>query len=330
LGKAAVGQYASDIVFTLLGLELVRRLEILIPLAMYVGILLTLARWYRDNEMTVLSACGIGLGSISRAVMALALGFALLVALFSLYLSPIATARMEQVKNESKTRTDILVAPGVFTELRGSGRILYAEKIGRDGELNRIFVNDHQAQRQNVLVAETARQSVDPDTGERFLMLHNGSIYEGIPGKPDYRIVEFGRYTLRLEPPKLDAAPRDIDARPTVQLLYSTNHRYAAQLHWRLAKPLSVLVLAMFALVLAHTDPRRGRATNLIGAILIYFIYTNLLGIGEGLIKDQRLPPGLGLWWVHTLLAVIAGYLLTRRMQDKPLLPKLMPGSRSS
>ena len=76
LGQAAIGQYPRDIVLTLLSLELVRRLEILIPLATYIAILLTLARWYRDNEMTVLTASGLGLTYITRPVMQLALGTA--------------------------------------------------------------------------------------------------------------------------------------------------------------------------------------------------------------------------------------------------------------
>jgi len=41
-------------------------------------ILLTLARWYRDNEMTVLQACGVGIIALVRPVMLLALAFALL------------------------------------------------------------------------------------------------------------------------------------------------------------------------------------------------------------------------------------------------------------
>jgi lipopolysaccharide export system permease protein len=308
---------------TLLGLELVRRLEILIPLATYIGILLTLARWYRDNEMTVLAACGMGLASISRPVMQLALGAAAVVALFSLYFSPLVTAKIEQTKKASLNRPGLSVAaPGVFTDLRGSGRILYVERIGAGGVLEKIFVNDHKTATQNVLAAQSGYQRVDSDTGERFLVLKNGSIYEGIPGEPDYQVVEFETYTLRLQAPRALPPPTEIESRPTRALLESTNPRDSSELHWRLAKPLSVLVLAVFALVLAHTDARRGRIGNLLAAILVYYTYANLLGVGETLLKSGRVPPGAGLWWVHLSMGTIGVYLLVRRTQNKPLLPR--------
>ncbi len=323
LGQAAVGQYPRDIVLTLLGLELVRRLEILIPLAAYIAILLTLARWYRDNEMTVLAACGMGLTFITRPVMQLALGTAAIVALFSLSVSPLAAAKIDQTKKASLDRTEVSVAaPGVFTDLRSSGRILYVERIDAGGVLEKIFVNDHRKATQNVLAAESGYQRVDGESGERFLVLKNGTVYEGVPGEPDYRVVEFETYTLRLEAPRTIPPPTAIEARLTSTLLGSLNHRDISELHWRLAKPVSVLVLAVFALVLAHTDARRGRIANLVAAILVYFTYTNLLGVGETLLKSERVAPAIGLWWVHLSMGAVAIYLLVRRAQNRPLLPR--------
>ncbi len=215
-----------------------------------------------------------------------------------------------------------MAAPGVFTDLRGSGRILYVERVGTGGVLQKIFVNDRRTATQNVLAAQSGYQRVDSDTGERFLVLKEGSIYEGIPGEPDYRVVEFESYTLRLDAPRTMPPPTEIEARPTRALLGSPNHRDSSELHWRLAKPVSVLVLAVFALVLAHTDARRGRIANLVAAILIYFTYTNLLGVGETLLKGQRVAPAIGLWWVHLSMGTIAAYLLLRRAHNKPLLPQ--------
>lgn len=327
LGEAALGQYPRDIVFTILSLELIRRMETLIPLATYVGLLMTLGRWYRDSEMTVLAACGVGLAMILRPVAQLALVIALVVAGFSFYLSPITMGMAVRAKAESLSRSDIsIVAPGVFTDLRGSGRILYVEKVRANGTLERIFVNDKQADKQNVVVAQTGRQRIDPDTGERLLVLDHGAAYEGTPGEPDYRVVDFESYTLRLEQPGVVPPTSDINARPTRTLLQSSDTEDRIELQWRLAKPLSVLILAAFAVVLAHTDARRGRVVNLVAAILVYFIYNNLIGIGDTFLRNGRVPIGLGLWWVHLSLAATAAYLLARRVQNRPLLPLRLGG----
>jgi lipopolysaccharide export system permease protein len=321
LGKAAIGEYTSGIVFTLLGLELGRRLEILIPLALYLGVLLTLARWYRDSEMTVLAACGVGLPSLCRPVIVLATCFAVVVGVFSLYLSPKASALSEQAKSDDANRTTITSAnAGVFTELRGSGRIFYAEKIGAGPKFENIFANDRKSAKQNILVASSGEQYQDSQTREEFLVLKNGSIYEGTPGEPDYRITKFDNYRLRLVAKENDRPATEVEGLPSWTLLKSSNPRHAAEFQWRLAKPISVVLLAVLALVLAHTDARRGRVGNLLGAMLIYFVYTNTLGIGETWLKDGSMPTVIGLWWIHGMLALIIAYLLMRRVQSKPLL----------
>ncbi|MDH4134539.1 MAG: LptF/LptG family permease, partial [Gammaproteobacteria bacterium] len=55
LAKAAAGSIPAKFVFAMLGLQTVEVLSLMLPLSFYIGVLLTLGRWYRDNEMTVLS-----------------------------------------------------------------------------------------------------------------------------------------------------------------------------------------------------------------------------------------------------------------------------------
>jgi lipopolysaccharide export system permease protein len=81
-----------------------------------------------------------------------------------------------------------------------------------------------------------------------------------------------------------------------------------------------VVVLAFWGLLLAQTDIRRGRMANIFAAILVYFIYSNLLGLGVTLIRKGQVPAPLGLWWVHLLMAGLAGFFLWRRWQGRPLL----------
>jgi lipopolysaccharide export system permease protein len=72
--------------------------------------------------------------------------------------------------------------------------------------------------------------------------------------------------------------------------------------------------------VLAYTDVRRGRMSNLFVAIVVYFIYSNLLSIGETLLQNGRMPAAAGLWWVHIGMALVALYFLRQRAHDRSLL----------
>lgn len=317
LGKAARGDYAEHVVFSLLGWQTLKRLDLLLPLGFYLGVLLTLSRWYRDNEVTVLAACGVGLPQLLRPVLTLALLMAAATAVAAFHLSPLAERRLELAKVESSQRPEFAgIAPGTFSESAGGGRILYAEAADADGVLRHVFVSNF-ADRARVVLAQRGRPYTDPQTGERFVVLHDGWAYDGAPGQPDYRVMSFARYTVRLETRALNV--RDtLQGTPSSVLLGQTGRAATAEWQWRLSKPLLPLVLAMYALALAYTDARRGRFSNLFGAILVYFLYSNLLGLGVTLLKKGQVPLWLGLWWVHLLFAAVAAALLARRVWQRP------------
>lgn len=320
LGRAARGEQSQAVVYILLGFQTLSKLDVLLPLAFYLGILLTLGRWYRDSEMTVLAACGVGLMHFMRPVMILALIFGAVVTAGAFYLTPFATRQIENVKNEVAHRSDeSLISPGVFTESPATGRIFYAEKVLDNGDLEGVFVSSVEAGREGVLVARSGRPYTEPN-GDKFLALHDGTLYDGEPGQPDYRILEFETYNLRIQPKKLEAPPVSAAGLPTLAMLRQLGDRTVnAEFHWRLGKTVALFVLAMYAMAFAYTDVRRGRMSNLFVAIVVYFVYSNLLGIGETMLQNGSVPPLAGIWWVHGGMAVVAAYLLWQRARNRPL-----------
>lgn len=322
LGRAVRGSTSESVLYILLGYQMLGRIDVLLPLAFYLGVLVTLSRWYRDSEMTVLAACGVGLSHFLRPVMLIALALGAVVTVASFYSTPLAQRQIEKVKAASAQRAEPhQLAPGVFTESAGTGRIFYAEKVLDNGELEGIFVSSLEQGRQGVLVAKSGRPFTDDRTGDKFVALHDGALYEGEPGTADYRIMEFSVYNLRIEPKMLAEPPVPTAGRPTLVLLGQGGNREAnAELHWRLGKTIAMFVLALYALVFAYTDARRGRTSNLFVAIVIYFVYSNLLGFGVTLLQQGRVPQALGLWWVHGGMALGAIYMLRQRLRNRPLL----------
>ena len=336
LAEATRGEIPARIIFMLLGLQTVKMLGLMLPLTLFIGILLTLGRWYRDSEMTVLAACGVGLLHFVRPTLLLATGFALVVALFSFYLAPISASLITKLKSEASSRYEVGgIMPGVFNEVRYGKGSYYVESIDRNSaNLKNIFVSTEQADREGVLVAETGYQQTDKETGDQLLMLRNGTRYEGVPGQADYRIMQFETYALRIEPAQARDPQIRFEALTTPQLLNKKNAVYAkgeatiprwyqgvaAEWHTRLSKPVMLFVLALLALVFSYTHPRRGRYGGLFVAVLIYFLYTNLLGVSDAMLKQGRIPAILGMWWVHGLFLVLSIYLLMRRANNQALI----------
>jgi len=331
LAMAAVGAVPLGIVFVLLGLQTIKVFSLILPLALFVGILLTLGRWYRDSEMTVLAACGIGLGRFLRPVLMLATGFAAVAALFAVYLAPLAVTLIAQAKSDNAGRYEVQeIAPGVFNQIKDGGGFFYAEQVNKDdATLTNVFMSKEEAGRHGVLVAKSGYQYQDENTGDKFLVFKNGTRYEGTPGDADYRILDFATYAVRIEP-RAPATPiTKHDALPMWQLFGSADRNAQAEWQWRLAKPISLILLALLAMVFAHTDARRGRYAGVFVAILVYFLYSNFLGIGNILLKQGRVSPIIGLWWVHLLFLALAVYLLHRRANNLPLLPELPRRTRA-
>ena len=322
LGRAAMGEESKDVVMTMLGLQTLRKLDLLLPLALYFGTLLTLSRWYRDSEMTVLAACGVGLTQLLRPVMVFALAVAAVVTLGSFFFTPYASRQTDIVKHESGRTPDVgRMAPGVFLEGQGGKRIFYAARIDKAGDMEDVFMSQLEAGKRAVVVARTGHPFIDEKTGDKFLALRNGRVYKGEPGEAKYQILHYETYNIRLEPKRLEEPPWKIEGLTNRQLMERGDGSAVAEWHWRLAKPIIVFVLALYALVLAHTDARRGRLSNLFAAILVYLIYSNLLGLGQTLLKKGQISPLVGLWWLHAGMLLLVAYLLYQRARNRPLLP---------
>lgn len=324
LSEAASGEFPAHIVFVLLGLELLKNLAMILPLTVFIGLLLTMARWYRDSEITVLAACGIGLGRLLQPTFVWITAVAALVSAIAFYLAPMAALLLHKIKLENTSAYAAGIVPGRFNHTQDGRAIFYVGRVGRRGRLHNIFVSSTQFGKSGVLIAKRGYEFKNRRTGGHFLVLLNGRRYQGLPGSANYRILRYQTYTLRIKRRPFTANPTGLtrDEVSTWHLLRSSNPRAVAEWQWRLAQPLSLFVLAPLALVFAYTDARKGAFAPLFAAVLAYFSYANVLSIAHALLARGHEPLWLGLWWVHGLFGLLAFVLFRRRAQGKTLLPR--------
>jgi lipopolysaccharide export system permease protein len=108
-----------------------------------------------------------------------------------------------------------------------------------------------------------------------------------------------------------------------IDLLKSNERIHKVEIQWRLSKIAIIPVLAILALAFSSLDVRRGRMGRIMGAIGIYFVYSNVLGFAHALLKSNKLPVLMGFWWVHAIFLVFALYMLQRRIANVSLIPGL-------
>ncbi len=317
LAQAASGQLPARVIWTLVMLKTIKYLILLLPLAFYLAILLVQGRMYRDNEMVALQACGVGYGRLYRPVGLIGIPLALLLGWMSLQAVPWTAAVEYRILDDVRKDLDVgVVQAGQFRESSDGRRIVYAESVSADGRrMRNVFIRVRGSGRETILL--TARQAVleaDAASGARYLVLLDGYRYDGEPGRADYRVTRFARHGFLIDNIQ-GGRPlrRKRNSIATQKLLASGKPGDIAELHWRLSVPLSVLVLALLALPLGHSSPRKGQYGKLFVAILIYILYVNLLGLAQSWTEKGRIPPSIGLWWVHLLVAGLGAVLLVRR-----------------
>jgi len=321
LGQAASGSLANEAVLVFMLFSLVNYLPVLLSLTLFVAVLMSLTRSYRDSEMVVWFSAGLSLTAWIRPVAYFAAPVVGLVAVLSLLVTPWALSKSEEYGRLINSRDDVAtIAPGVFKESAHAERVYFVESFaGEKNTVSNIFVRAEQQQKLGIVTAQHGYQTM-ADNGDRFLVLLNGRRYEGPPGSPEYKVISFERYAVRIDPYEARLGAPSTKSLSTLALLRERTPTNMSELLWRVGLPLSALILAVLAIPLSFVNPRAGRSLNLILAVLIYMIYNNSLSITQAWVAQDKLSPYLGIWLVHAVMLAALAYFFRRRLSLAPTL----------
>lgn len=327
LAEAAGGQLPREFLLSIVALSSLQYLVILIPVSLLLGILMALGRMYRDQEVSAMMGCGVGPGALYRPTLTLALCLTALTAALSFQIGPWAGRQADYLVRDAQRLIQFTpFEPGRFKEVAGGRAVFYtARQEEAGGALDTVFVRLLESGGPTIVTAQRGTQSLDRATGERILRLESGYRYAGEPGRADYDILRFDTFTTRVAPPPLLQLSSKRKIRETGELIGSDDPEDQAELQWRIAAPLTVLLLALMAVPLAHTSPRAGRYGKLVLGILAYLVYSNLLALGQAWIAKGYVPAAVGLWWVHGLAAVAAFWLIATRLGWRRARPRMAP-----
>ncbi|WP_419810996.1 LPS export ABC transporter permease LptF [Bacterioplanoides sp.] len=309
LASAAAGEVSLEIVFFTLLLRLPSFLEMILPLALFISILLTYGRLYAESEMTVLTATGFSNLKLLCYTMIPAAALTLVVASFTLFLSPWGAQKMEDLYKKQSQLTEFeLLAPGRFQSTEKGSRVTYAESLSGDkSEMRRVFIADGET----LLVAERGTQYVSDETGSRFLELHNGRRYDVPLGQLNIQSLDFGLYGVKIADEPEERRKLRKEAVPTQDLIGSADKKHQGQLRWRISLILMVPIVTLIAFSLSKVNPRQGKFAKLFPAIVLFMVYISLMIGLTGMIEKGKIHPDGAIWGLHLLYLAIGVGLLT-------------------
>ena len=314
LAQAAVGNLPSDVIFALLGYSSLGALSVLLPMSAFLGVMLALSRMSSDNELTVIAACGISRQRVMRNVVLFAGSVSLIISVLSLIIVPSVLSHRNDLEQKSKLSADTagLIA-GSFKESRDGRWTFYSEGLSDDSQdMVEVFIEIHREPKPLVFRATKGRFNIDSKTNNKYLILENGYRYEGEVGKQDYSITKFQTHSILVETGEAKAVTEYHKSVSSTVLWQRGTPRDLAELQWRISAAIMTLVLCLIAIILATNGPRTSRYAGLLPAILIYIIYSNLLGVTRAWVSKGDISPLVGAFWVHLLMISLLMLMLNK------------------
>ena len=307
LGDAASGRIPADFVLKLLWLRMLAMQTEVLPLMLFLAITLAFSRMNQDNELAVLAAAGMGKRYQLRIVMRFCLVFSLLFSLVVFVSTPLVKQQIHEMKRLAWQEANFsALAAGKFKEINSGQSVVYVEKLSDDKKrMKNVFLHRQEKDKSSVLKSGSAYFKIDGQTGNRYIVFENGRRYLGNPGVLDFRITEYDKYAALIEINEEVRNTKDPEAQATTTLFGSDDPDFQAELQWRVSAIIICVLLSILGVLLNQYPFGQKPFTLLLFGIMIYFIYSNLLGISRTLMEREILPAIIGLWWVHILVFLI-------------------------
>ncbi len=316
LSDVAGGEVPYQALWPVMLAQSVNVLSILIPIGFFFGIIIALGRLYKDHEIIVMNACGMGPVQFYKPVLIILVPIFMLTAYSNIWLNAMTQTVAQNIIAIEKDALEFnAMRAGQFNRGKSGDHVFFMESVSEDKlQLNNIIISQTNRDRMFFETAKTGRHKTDELSGDLFLVLGPGEFHEGKPGQGNYRVVEFEKHGILIEKkPRNREQKVRVKARPPELLWQSSRLEDRVELHWRIAIPIVLIVLAFLAVPLSYIAPRQGRYGKVGYALLVYIVYYNLMGYARVQLEADAFPLVLNFWWVHLLFIIFTLVLLHKR-----------------
>ncbi|MGQ9426072.1 LPS export ABC transporter permease LptF [Gilvimarinus sp. F26214L] len=319
LNDAINGDLAADVVFLILALRIPDLLMLILPICFFLSVLVAYGRLHMDSEMVVLSSCGFSKMRLVAYTMVPAAIVAAVVTALTMFISPYTKKKADDIIVQQRNRSELeILTPGRFQPVRkGDTTTYFFERFSPEGDrILNVFIAERPSLADedkpvSVIRAAAAGDEINFATGDRYMVLSDGYQYLGRPGYPDYKETRFESFGQFLPARQIETAPIYREEYASLGMLLEMDRpEFKAELQWRLSLPLFVFVVALIAVPLSHTNPRRGRFLKMFPGFLVAIFYLGGLTVAKSYVEQERISAAIGVWWVHGIFLAIALLLL--------------------
>ncbi|MCU7782599.1 LPS export ABC transporter permease LptF [Lelliottia amnigena] len=308
LGAAVDGEIPTNLVLSLLGLGVPEMAQLILPLSLFLGLLMTLGKLYTESEITVMHACGLSKAVLVKAAMVLALFTGIVAAVNVMWAGPWSSKHQDEVLAEAKANPGMAaLAQGQFQQASDGSSVLFIESV--DGSrFNDVFLAQIRTKgnaRPSVVVADSGQLTQRKD-GSQVVTLNKGTRFEGTALLRDFRITDFQNYQAVVGHQNVALDPTDTEQMDMRTLINTDTNRARAELHWRLTLVFTVFMMALMVVPLSVVNPRQGRVLSMLPAMLLYLVFFLLQTSIKSNGGKGKIDPMIWTWVVNGLYLLLA------------------------
>lgn len=320
LGQASRGVVNPQDVLLFMAYAALGRLPTILTLSLFIAMVGTLSRMYRDSEMVVWLTSGRSLFSLVAPLFRFAWPVLLIVALTSLFVWPWTNQQTRDMQERYAGRSDIdRIAPGQFQESSGGSRVFFIDRDAKNSEIptdqkasNNVFIAANEKGKSSITTARSGRIDIAGD--KQVLVLENGQRLENENGKTSLKISNFEEYGSTVgNTSQQNSEASDAKLLSVPVLAKSPTRANLSELAWRLGLALAAVNFVVLAIALANVNPRGGRSGNLIFVLLTFVVYYNLVNLGQSWIFGGAISFGGFLVLLHGGVLLLGLLWLAKR-----------------
>lgn len=329
LSSAIDGNIPHDLIMPLLILGISSMADLILPLSLFLGVLVTFGRLYSDSEMVAMHACGVKKNLTYQVVFFLCILTCILTAINSLWFGPWSTVKQDQLVENAKLNPSLAgLLAGQFQQTPDGNSVIYISNVNNNN-LEHVFIaqiNLKNNQRPSIIIANKGKTGNDEE-GNQIITLEDANRYEGTVQQKDFRISNFHNYLGIIKPKELskneDEEKLDVQQLGLSELNNIQTPKAIAEIYWRITLIISVPLMAFLVIPLSVSNPRQGRLAQILPALLLYLIYFLLASSIKANAGKGRLDPVLWFYIINIgyfIIALILNYwdsLFMRKLRLK-------------
>jgi len=297
----------------LIGYNMLRDIPIILTLSLFLSIIVSISQLYKNSEAVVMNSIGLGEKSFISFIQPIVILSFILIFCLTIFVVPWAKQQKSLAESKTVNASEFsFITEGRFESFKNGEIVFYAAEssiANSSGEQNmeEIFIYSLGDDSPIIVLAAEAKKYTDAQSKSVYLRLKDGIRYEGVPGDKNINILNFDLYDLEIVSGDIQKKIlnfSEIEEISSIDLLRQDSLFAIAEMQWRFAQPISILILSIFGVFLAKSSPRTGKGINLIIGVIAFMLYNNGLLVAKNSIENGQLNPIIGLWSIHLFLII--------------------------